>query len=137
MDTLPPDRRSENMRHIRSKDMKPEMALRRFVHSMGYRYRLHVATLPGKPDLVFASRQKIILVHGCFWHQHQSIRCPIVRMPKSNKGYWGPKLERNVSRDNEQIRALRRMGWSVLVVWECQLRNLKAVSAGIVCFLER
>ena len=137
MDTLSPLQRSENMRRIKAKGMKPEMQVRRLVHSLGYRYRLHVSALPGKPDLVFTSRKKIILVHGCFWHQHASKRCPITRVPKSREEYWFPKLSGNVNRDRRQINALRNMGWAVLIVWECQLRNLNQVSKRIIRFLEQ
>ena len=98
-DTISSERRSKNMAHIKSKDMKPEMAVRRLIHSMGYRYRLHYKHLPGKPDLVFPSRKKVIFVHGCFWHQHDCKLCPIVRKPKSNTDYWLSKLEKNIQRD--------------------------------------
>jgi len=119
-DKLPPDRRSENMRKIRSKGMLPEMRVRSLVHRMGFRFRLHRKDLPGTPDLVFPSRRKAVFVHGCFWHQHPSSVCKIVRKPKSNLDYWLPKLDRNVQRDKEHRKNLNRMGWKVLVVWECE-----------------
>ena len=121
-DVVTPARRSEIMSNIRAKDMKPEMAVRRLVHSLGYRYRLHRKDLPGKPDLVFANRKKVIFVHGCFWHQHPDNSCRIVRRPKSNRGYWIPKLKRNAQRDAEHQSALNDSGWDVLIVWECQVR---------------
>ena len=121
-DTVPPERRSEIMSGIRSKGMKPEMTVRRLLHSMGYRYRLHRRDLPGKPDLVFPGRRKVIFVHGCFWHQHSDPRCRIVRRPKSNRDYWLPKLERNVVRDAENRARLEELGWEVLVIWECEVR---------------
>ena len=123
MDSLTPERRSENMANIRAKGMKPEMFVRRLVHSMGYRYRLHQKDLPGKPDLVFSSRNKVIFVHGCFWHQHCNEDCKIMRKPKSNKDYWLPKLERNVERDKAHKQALENSGWNVLVVWECEIKK--------------
>ena len=123
-DTIPIDRRSENMRRIRSKSTKPEMAVRRIVHLLGYRFRLHSAALPGKPDLVFPRLKKIIEVRGCFWHQHQG--CIDSHIPKSRVEYWGPKLQKNVSRDKENLQALRRFGWRVLIVWECQVKPSKA-----------
>jgi DNA mismatch endonuclease (patch repair protein) len=123
------------MRRIRSKDMLPEIKVRRLIHRMGYRYRLHVPTLPGKPDLVFPSRQKVILVHGCFWHQHRSSRCKIARMPKSNLDYWKPKLEKNQVRDANNRAKLRRQGWSIMVIWECQTDNLEKLSKRIERFL--
>lgn len=121
-DTVTPKRRSEIMSGIRSKGMKPEMVVRRLLHSMGYRYRLHRKDLPGKPDLVFPSRRKVIFVHGCFWHQHAGPGCGIVRVPKSNREYWLPKLERNVARDAEHRKRLRDLGWESLVIWECEVR---------------
>ena len=120
-DTVSPEQRSEIMSRIKGKDTTPEMHVRRLVHSMGYRYRLHRKHLPGRPDLVFASRKKIILVHGCFWHQHDSPECKIVSVPKSNRDYWLPKLARNVERDEENLKKLLELGWSVLVVWECEV----------------
>jgi DNA mismatch endonuclease (patch repair protein) len=123
LDKLTPKRRSENMRRIRSKGMKPEMAVRRIVHKMGYRFRLHGRDLPGQPDLVFPSRLKVVFVHGCFWHQHPSRSCKIVRLPKSNLRYWKPKLARNVERDYHNQAELRVLGWQVLTVWECSLKN--------------
>ena len=119
---MTPTRRSEIMSGIRSKGMKPEMTVRRQLHSVGYRYRLHRRDLPGKPDLVFSGRRKVIFVHGCFWHQHADPACRIARRPKSNREYWIPKLERNVARDSENRARLREMGWKVCVIWECEVR---------------
>lgn len=123
MDTISEERRSYNMRRIRSKDTAIEMTVRRAVHSLGYRYRLHDRKLPGKPDLVFSSRRKVIFVHGCFWHQHSDGSCRIVREPKSKQGYWVPKLERNRARDAEHLAALDQAGWDVLIVWECSVEG--------------
>ncbi|HKG79558.1 MAG TPA: DNA mismatch endonuclease Vsr [Pyrinomonadaceae bacterium] len=136
MDKLTPERRSENMRRIRSKDMKPEIAVRQLVHRLGYRYRLHDKTLPGKPDLVFRSRHKVILVHGCFWHQHRIRGCKITREPKSNTDYWAVKLQRNVARDLEHKKALARKGWKVLTVWECEIANEPAILKRLTRFLD-
>jgi DNA mismatch endonuclease (patch repair protein) len=119
MDKLSPERRSANMRKIRSEDTTPEVVLRSLVHRLGYRFRLHRKDLPGKPDLVFPSLHKIIFVHGCFWHQHN--KCVDGRIPKSREEYWGSKLARNVQRDRSNRRALRKLGWSTLVIWECEL----------------
>ncbi|MBN1344368.1 MAG: DNA mismatch endonuclease Vsr [Phycisphaerae bacterium] len=124
MDTLTPKERSHRMSLVRGKDTKPEMIIRRLVHSLGYRYRLHVRGLPGSPDLVFPSRCKVIFIHGCFWHQH---RCRMGnRMPKSRLGFWRPKLEGNRKRDARHRRQLRRLGWKALTIWECQVRSDKA-----------
>lgn len=135
MDKLTPARRSENMRRIRSKDMEPELLVRKLVYRLGYRYRLHGKDLPGKPDLVFPSRHKVIFVHGCFWHQHSKRNCRITRVPKSNLGYWLPKLERNKKRDAQNRRKLRRLGWDYLVVWECQMGQGNALKKIIKGFL--
>lgn len=114
------------MRRIRSNDTSAEMIVRRLVHGMGFRYRLHVPTLPGKPDLVFPRLKKIIEVRGCFWHQHG--KCIDSHVPKSRLEYWRPKLERNVLRDEENQRTLRQLGWKTLVVWECETGNPKLVT---------
>jgi DNA mismatch endonuclease, patch repair protein len=109
------------MRRIKSKGMKPELGVRRLVHRMGYRYRLHCPELPGKPDLVFPRLRKIIDVRGCFWHQHRG--CIDSHIPKSRTEYWTPKLSRNTQRDRQNTRELRRLGWTVLVIWECSLKD--------------
>jgi len=133
MDTLSPERRSECMRSVRGEDTTPELAVRRLVHQLGFRFRLHVRSLPGKPDLVFPSRSKIIMVHGCFWHGHC---CRGGRnRPTSNVTYWSEKLERNRKRDRYVNRELKRLGWSVLRVWECELRNESRVMKKLVQFL--
>ena len=128
MDTLGPKERSERMSRIQGKGMKPEMAVRRLVHSMGFRYRLHVKDLPGKPDIVFRPKKKVIFVHGCFWHRHSN--CKLARMPKSRIGFWQNKLEENKKRDTSNFKALISRGWVVLVIWECQIKdrpNLKKI----------
>lgn len=123
------------MARIRSKGMKPELAVRRLVHGMGYRYRLHRAGLPGKPDLVFPGRRKIVFVHGCFWHGHEDPKCLDGRMPKSNLDYWQTKLGRNKERDAANRASLIELGWQVLVVWECELKDTAAVQARLREFL--
>ena len=122
-DTVSPKRRSEIMSNIRARGMKPEMTVRRITHAMGYRYRLHRKDLPGKPDLVFPGRRKVIFVHGCFWHQHADLACKISRRPRSNQDYWLPKLERNVTRDAVHQARLTELGWNVLVIWECDVES--------------
>ena len=123
------------MRRIRSKDTSPELALRRLVHSLGYRFRLHRKDLPGKPDLVFPSRLKVIFVHGCFWHQHPG--CREGRMPASRREYWEPKLTRNQTRDAENRIRLKEKGWDVLTVWECSLQEPKPLGRTLRRFLGR
>lgn len=108
------------MRAIRSRDTKPEMAVRRLVHGMGYRYRLHQSDLPGRPDIVFAGRRAVLFVHGCFWHSHG---CGRTHTPRSNTTYWGPKLGKNRKRDREHLLALSRAGWRTMVVWECEVAD--------------
>ena len=132
MDTLSPAERSERMSRIRSKNTKPEIAVRRLAHRLGFRYRVHSADLPGHPDLVFSSRKKVVFVHGCMWHQHPSCG----RVPKSRLSFWRPKLEGNRKRDLRNQRALRRKGWRYLVVWECQIKNLDALTTRLTSFLQ-
>jgi DNA mismatch endonuclease, patch repair protein len=136
-DKLTPDRRSENMRRIKSKDMKPELAVRRTVHALGYRYRLHRKDLPGKPDLAFGPRRKVIFVHGCFWHGHEREGCLDARKPKSNTAYWNPKLARNKERDAARVAALQAGGWKVLTIWECETKDLRAIARRVKAFLGR
>jgi DNA mismatch endonuclease (patch repair protein) len=135
VDKLTPERRSFNMSRIRGKDMKPELAVRRMIHAMGFRYRLHDGRLPGKPDLVFSSKRKVIFVHGCFWHQHSDSACRHGRRPKSNTGYWAKKLRRNVQRDAQHFAALEEAGWQVLVVWECGVKDAASLKRSLLKFL--
>jgi DNA mismatch endonuclease (patch repair protein) len=134
-DRITPEQRSANMARIRSTGMKPEMLVRRLAHGMGYRFRLHRRDLPGQPDLVFPGRHSVIFVHGCFWHQHPDPNCRDARPPRSRTEYWGPKLQRNVERDAENVARLRAMGWRVLVLWECELKDRDAVADRLRSFL--
>lgn len=133
MDRLTRDRRSENMRRIRSRDTSPEMVVRRTAHGLGYRYVLHDARLPGKPDLVFPRLRRIIDVRGCFWHQHAG--CIDSHIPKTREEYWAPKLRRNQQRDAENARRLRAQGWRVLVVWECEAKQPGKLARKLARFL--
>ena len=123
MDTLSTTERSERMARIHGRDTKPEMVVRRLLHRIGYRYRLHRGDLPGKPDIVFGKRKKAIFIHGCFWHRHDDPTCRLARLPKSRLDFWEPKLSANAERDALKQEALKRLGWNVLVVWECELRQ--------------
>jgi len=134
LDTVSKLVRSEIMRRVRSKDTRPEMQLRQMIHAMGFRYRLHDKRLPGNPDLVFASRRKVIFVPRCFSLGH---RCGAGTLPTSNIDYWKAKRERNRSRDRRNLRAIKRAGWASLVVWECDLRSQHYVRARVVEFLNR
>ncbi|MGH9455541.1 MAG: very short patch repair endonuclease [Terriglobia bacterium] len=123
------------MRKIRSTDTSAEMKVRRIVHGMGFRYKLHVAALPGKPDLVFPRLWKIVEVRGCFWHQHGE--CIDSHIPKSRASYWRPKLARNKRRDRRNEKRLRAQGWDVLILWECELADVSALRRSIRAFLGR
>ncbi len=118
MDIVTPEVRSRIMSRIRSKDTKPEMTVRRLIHSLGYRFRLHRRDLPGTPDMVFPGRKAVIFVNGCFWHGHD---CGRGKLPKSNVRFWRKKFRDNSARDEKNIAALRANGWRVLVVWECEM----------------
>jgi len=131
--TVDPER-SRIMRAVKSRDTAPEMTVRRLVYSMGYRYRLHRKDLPGKPDLTFQSRRKVIFIHGCFWHGHDCKRG--ARVPKNNREYWETKIARNSARDSQHDEGLRREGWRILVVWECQIQEQTALIDLIRRFLE-
>lgn len=133
VDRLAPEERSANMRRIRSADTAPELIVRRAAHRLGYRFRLHRRDLPGTPDLAFSRLRKAIFVHGCFWHQHPA--CKDGHIPKSRLDYWLPKLRRNQERDKANLAALERLGWDVLVLWECEAASENAVAGQIEAFL--
>ncbi len=122
MDILTAAQRSERMALIRSKDTRPELIVRRFLHRLGYRYRLHRRDLPGVPDLVFSARKAVLFVHGCFWHAHDD--CKVAHRPESRSTYWAEKFERNKARDRRNEEALRLLGWNILTVWECETKDL-------------
>ena len=119
-DIVPPEVRSRMMSAIRGKDTKPEMIVRRGLHAIGFRYRLHDRRLPGHPDLVLPKHKVAIFVHGCFWHHHD---CDYFKWPKTRPDFWRDKIGQNVERDKKAIRKLQDMGWRVLVVWECSLKS--------------
>ena len=132
MDNLTKEERSLVMSKVRSKDTKPELTIRYIIHKAGYRYRLHKKSLPGKPDLVFASLGKIINVNGCFWHGHS---CKAGRIPKSNVQFWVNKIEANKARDKKNMRKLNRLGWSVKTIWECQTKDEVRVKNRLLRYL--
>lgn len=134
MDNLTTEQRSERMSRIRGQDTFPEMVIRSLVFKMGYRYRLHVKNLPGRPDLVFTRRHKAIFVNGCFWHGHPY--CKYWRLPKSRVEFWAEKIEANRARDERNRLLLEKEGWSVLVVWECQLKDMPSLEEQIRTFLD-
>jgi DNA mismatch endonuclease (patch repair protein) len=124
--------RSENMRRITGKNTTPEVIVRRLLSQHGFRYRLHRADLPGKPDIVFMSRRKVIFVHGCFWHAHS---CRMAHKPRTNQGYWSPKLQGNQERDARHLSALKAAGWKVHTIWECELKDVRWVERKVLRFL--
>lgn len=132
-DTLSKAERSIRMGLIRSTGTNVEIAVRKMVTALGFRYRLHRKDLPGCPDLVFIGRKKVIFVNGCFWHHHK--HCKLGRSPKSNLAYWIPKLTRNVERDQAVRKQLRRGGWGVLTVWECELSDTAKLRIRLTKFL--
>lgn len=121
------------MSRIRGKNTTPELIVRKLVYSMGYRYRLHYAKLPGKPDLVFPGRKKVIFVHGCFWHGHEG--CKKATIPKTRVEYWKPKLEENKKRDREKQIELEDMGWDFLTIWQCELKDIEGLKKKIQTFI--
>lgn len=124
------------MARVKSCDTKPEMIVRRLAHGMGYRFRLHGKDLPGRPDLVFPGRRKIIFVHGCFWHRHDAASCPKTRTPKTNVDFWEAKFSANKKRDARAERRLRAAGWSIAVVWECQTKDDERLARRLKRFLD-
>ena len=120
MDKVPADQRSRNMAAVRSRDTKPERIVRSALHSLGLRFRLHQASLPGTPDIVLRRHRTVILVHGCFWHGH---KCRRGQPPKTRTQFWLPKLERNRVRDRRQVKELKSLGWRVLIIWECESKD--------------
>ena len=132
-DFMDPAQRSAHMAKIKSKNTKPELLLRKALHALGFRYRLHDKKLPGKPDLVFPSRKKVIFVNGCFWHGHD---CPVgSRLPKSNTEFWRDKRAKNKARDQRQLAQLDLLGWESLVVWECDIKASRGVPAAVKEYL--
>lgn len=132
MDRVSQNTRSRIMSAVHTRNTGPEMAVRSMVHRLGYRYSLTRSDLPGKPDLAFVSRKKVIFVHGCFWHAHS---CKYGKLPKSRLDYWKPKIEKNKARDRRQADRLRRDGWSVMVVWQCRLKRKDALEMRLRRFL--
>jgi DNA mismatch endonuclease, patch repair protein len=122
-DVVSPDVRSRMMSRIRSKDTQPELSVRRALHALGYRYRLHDRKLPGKPDIVLSRYRAAVFVHGCFWHGHQ---CRLFKVPATRTDFWVPKIERNRFNDSKNEQELVAMGWRIAVIWECSLRGSKA-----------
>jgi DNA mismatch endonuclease (patch repair protein) len=132
-DHLSPEKRSKNMAAISSKATEPELIVRRMLFKLGYRFRLHVANLPGKPDIVFMGKQKAIFVHGCFWHRHPG--CKYSSSPKTNIGFWTEKFAKNVSRDGKVQADLCSMSWDILIIWQCELKNAQSLAEKLMEFM--
>ena len=133
MDIVDQATRSRMMSRIRGKDTRPELAVRRIAHRLGYRFRLHRRNLPGSPDLVFPGRRKVVFVHGCYWHRHPG--CRLAYSPKSNMEFWAAKFERNVARDEEVLTLLQRQDWDPMVIWECKSGDSDTVAARLSAHL--
>ena len=123
-DTLTPEQRHRCMSNIRGKDTKPEMIVRKYLFSKGLRYRIHVRSLPGNPDIVLPKYRTVIFINGCFWHGHEG--CKYYRLPKSNVEFWEAKISRNKARDRENEIKLKELGWRVIRIWECEIRNVSS-----------
>ena len=123
------------MGRVRQRDTRPEMVVRRILHGAGYRYRLHAADLPGRPDIVFRRPRKVIFVHGCFWHRHSG--CKRTTTPKARREFWEAKFSENRKRDASAVSSLQRQGWEVAIVWECETDDADAMKTRLVSFLER
>jgi DNA mismatch endonuclease (patch repair protein) len=134
MDHLTKEKRSWNMSRIRSKGTEPEIIFRKLIHRAGFRYRLYDKTLPGKPDIVLKKYKTVVFIHGCFWHGHEN--CRRGNKPKTHKKYWNAKIARNVARDTENISVLQSMGWRVIIIWECELKDLDTVLQNFNTFIK-
>ena len=123
------------MRHVRSTDTTPEKKVRSLLHKLGFRFRLHRSDLPGKPDIILPKHRAVVFVHGCFWHRHQG--CPHATTPSSRQEYWLPKFNRTVERDKKNQEELREKGWNVIVVWECETKDIAKIAEYLLKFFER
>lgn len=134
MDTLSPKHRSWNMSRIRSANTRPELSVRSLLHHMGYRFRIHRKDLPGRPDIVLPGRRTVVLVNGCYWHRHQG--CKFAYQPKSNRAFWNAKFVENVNRDKRNHAQLQELGWHIIVVWECETKDLEVLAERLLEELE-
>jgi DNA mismatch endonuclease (patch repair protein) len=132
VDIITPSQRSALMARIRGRDTGPELSVRRLLHGLGYRFRLHVNDLPGRPDIAFRSKRIVIFVHGCFWHRHN---CGLAYSPKTRPEFWQKKFDQNIKRDKTVHKALKRAGWRVIVVWECEVERLSKLTVRLTKLL--
>jgi DNA mismatch endonuclease, patch repair protein len=133
MDVFSKDKRSQIMSKVGGKNTKPELIIRSLLHRMGYRFRIHCTDLPGNPDISLPRHKKIIFVHGCFWHGH--IECPRAKRPSTNQEFWQKKLDKNIERDRQNIAKLEAFGWTVLVIWQCEVKDLPKLEQKIESFI--
>lgn len=134
MDVFSREKRSQIMSRVSSKNTKPELVVRSLLHGMGYRFRLHRKDLPGKPDITLPKYQKVIFVHGCFWHGHTD--CPRAKRPKTNHSFWREKLDKNIDRDKESIENLNNLGWAAMVIWTCEVNDKIKIENKLLSFLK-
>lgn len=130
MDKISPEKRSWVMSQVKSRNTRPEIFVRSLLHRLGYRFRIHRPDLPGKPDIVLPKYRTVIFVHGCFWHSHEG--CKRARMPAANNSYWKQKLARNMDRDAHNKDSLKSLGWNVIIIWECELKNMELLRARLL-----
>jgi DNA mismatch endonuclease, patch repair protein len=135
MDKITTEKRRMNMQNIHSKNTNPEITVRRWIHKKGYRFRVNVSELPGKPDITFGGRKKVIFVHGCFWHSHMRKECIYNHIPQSRQEYWIPKLKKTIERDKENELRLKELGWKCLIIWECETKKIETLSEKIEQFI--
>lgn len=133
-DTFTPEVRSRTMRAVKNRNTRPEVIVRRLLHAMGYRFRLHRKDLPGSPDIVLPRYRKVIFVHGCFWHGHPG--CNRSTRPTSNTDFWDAKIDRNIARDEKAMQELISLGWQVFTIWECDLRDIESIKRNLTLFLD-
>jgi len=130
LDTLSPIQRSINMSRVKGRDTRPEKIVRSLLHRLGYRFRLHNNKLPGKPDITLAKYKTVIFVHGCFWHRHSG--CPRASIPKTRQEFWTNKFEKNINRDKQVQTNLKELGWKIIVIWECELKDIPRLEKRIL-----
>ena len=135
MDVFSKEKRSQIMSRVSGKNTKPELVVRSLLHNMGYRFRLHRNDLPGKPDITLPKYKKIIFVHGCFWHGH--IGCPRAKRPTTNNKFWNEKLNKNIERDKITVNNLKQLGWDILTVWTCEVKNIEKLRNKLLSFIEK
>ena len=135
MDVFSRDKRSQIMSRVGDKNTKPEIAVRSVLHNLGFRFRLHRKDLPGKPDIALPRHRKVVFVHGCFWHGHKN--CSRAKRPSTNQQFWNEKLDGNILRDQENIHALNELGWDVLTVWTCEVKDKDSLKERLVSFIKR